>query len=341
MRYHGSPAGSAVTRLRLQKNGREAFQPLVSDEFNDLPTEKEGPAWKSILVDLEVGQYTVSFSPVTRWWHAIGIKAAAYLPRKVDCLYLTDEIWAEAPDDAALQKMKSTGSPTILQSAFRPAVDAESRAAAQLWRVRPISWERAGAQPRLFELSRAYWRARVDEIAKKEYADDHVPDYRSPERQVVFDDVWNMVANPVRLRRQVDALRSDVAANAQGHNWYWLHPGEFEKITGGWKRSGDTLTADWSAHEGVAEQVIKIDRGWKYHVWVRFRQIKYQETWKIEASDGEGNNAVSFTRDKLEYEPDILANSAWQKVGVVPVGDGGSIRVRISLLPVAQPATYH
>lgn len=340
VRYYAWPTGSAVTHLTLRKSGREAFQPLASDEVYDLPAEKEGLAWKSILVDLEAGNYTASIGPVTRRWHTNGTKALGFLPRKMDCLYLTDEIWAEAPDEAALQKMKAASPPSGLQWSARPPVDPESRAAAQLWRVRPVAWEEAQSQPRLFELSRSYWRARVAEAAGRPWADEHPPDYREPERQVIFDDDWNMAANPLRIRRQVEALRSDITAGDTTHEWHWLHPGEFEKVAGQWRRSGDTLTADWSAHEGVAEQALKVETAGEHHVWVRFRQINHQETWKFEAAD-EAGNTVAFTRDQLKYEPDILASSAWQKVGTLRMPAGGTMRLKISLLPVVQPATYH
>ncbi len=335
VRYYGYTTGTGVTSLTVRRSG-QATQPLVKDEIYDLATATQGPTWKSILVDLEAGAYSVSLGHVTRMWHALGMTAIAYARRMIDCLYLTDEIWSDAPSDEVLSEVKSSEAIGDIQWTTRPVVDPASWTA---WRVRPISWEERAEHPRLFELSREFWRRRVDELALLEYPDDQVPDYRRPERQVIFDDGWNMVANPVRIRRQVGALRSDIDSSPKGHLWYWLYPGEFEKVESQWIRQGTSLFASYGATKGAAEQNLQVARDDTYHVWVRFRQINFHEIWKLEVSNPAGTT-ISFVRDQLQYPPDILPQSAWQKVGALEMAADTSMRFKFSLLPYLQPMTY-
>lgn len=341
VRYYAWTTGAAVTSLKIYRKGKEDDGPLVNDEIFDWPAEKEGPAWKSILVDLDAGDYSLRLGHVTRWWHTQGIQAQ-YLPRKIDCLYLTDEIWEEAPADAILNSVRQSGAPAdTLDPVFRtqPRVTPEATALWRLWQVRPVAWEDSATSPRLFQLSREFWRRKIDEIAKRPYDLEKPPDYRTPERQVIFDDTWNMVGNPARITRQIAALQGDIDRSPRGHEWYWLQPGEFEKISGQWIRQGGTLHAEWGAREGAAEQDLKVQRAATYQVWVRFRQINYQETWKIEATTADGQ-AISFTRDQMKYDPDIVAQSAWQRVGALDMKQPGDIHFKISLLPNLGPATY-
>ena len=81
----------------------------------------------------------------------------------------------------------------------------------QWWQVRPLSWEDAEANPKLFRFSRQFWQTLVTEQEARATRKTS-PDYREPERQVVYNETWNMVANPVRARRQIDVARPPTSA---------------------------------------------------------------------------------------------------------------------------------
>ena len=87
--------------------------------------------------------------------------------RRVDCLYLTDELWAGAPDAAARQALRDAAKPADAQWILKPPLaDAE---AWRWWQVRPVSWEEQAAHPELFALSHRFWQSLVDELATKSY----------------------------------------------------------------------------------------------------------------------------------------------------------------------------
>jgi hypothetical protein len=55
--------------------------------------DQEGYAWKESFVDLPAGDLIVRLGLVTRWGHGAG----GYDLRRIDCLYLTDALWAGPP----------------------------------------------------------------------------------------------------------------------------------------------------------------------------------------------------------------------------------------------------
>lgn len=70
VRFYGWTTGTAVTSLRVYRAGREADGPIINDEIYDYAVAKEGLNWKSFMVDLAPGDYSVQLGHVTRWWHA-------------------------------------------------------------------------------------------------------------------------------------------------------------------------------------------------------------------------------------------------------------------------------
>ena len=335
VRYYGWPTGTGVTSLRIYRGGRENEGPTWDDEIYDYATEKEGPAWKNVVVDLEAGDHVVRLGHVTRWWHA-GTGPAGYSPRKIDCLYLTDVLWDEAPREADLKTLRDAIPARALQATAHPALPREQHANWRWWQIRPVSWERAGSQPRLFALSRAFWRREIDALAAQDYGD-KLPDYRAPVRQIVFDDTWNLVGNPVEIRRHVEALRGDVVARPSPHHHYWLRGGDFKKLEGGWERSGTSLRAGYGDFAGAAATDLRIEHAGKYTVWVRPGSAKgYYAPWRLRASVGAAapGEALSFDHDQQQYAQE------WLKAGQIDVRHPGGVRFEITPLNFKNPGTY-
>lgn len=260
--------------------------------------------------------------------------AGGYQGRQIDLLYFTDELWKDAPTDETLKALRETAAPATLQLSAKPALAPADRAQWLQWQVRPLSWEVAAAQPRLFGLSREFWRQQIDAIGKRDYAA-NVPDYRVPERQVISDDVWNLVANPVQARRRVETLNSDLITTPSPHFSYWLQAGDFQKIEGGWEESGGKLTATYSDFGGTASTDLAVDQPGEYSVWVHFGGPGgYYSPWKATVSNPAGQQ-VSFAHDqKIQFD------GQWQKLGVLKMDRAGQVHFEITPLPFQNPSTY-
>ena len=332
VRYFGSTGGTGVTALRIYRAGRVDEGPILNDEIYDYAVEVEGKNWKHFMVDLAPGEYVMRLSHVVRWWHA-GKGPAGYIQRMIDLIYLTDELGAEAPTDETLDALRATGAATDLEMTSAPALDDKQKAQWKLWQVRPISWEDSIAQPKLFALSREFWRQTVDAIGKNDYGKE-LPDYRAPERQIVFDDNWNLVANPVQIKRRVDALQSDLITKPSKDFWYWLQAGDFQKLEGGWQKIGTSLNAGYNDFGGVASTDFSVDQPGEYSVWVRFQVLNgYYANWTVTATNPE-NEQVKFVHDKNQYPSD------WAKLGVLKMDKAGLVHFEITPQNLNGAGTY-
>ncbi|HQZ65237.1 MAG TPA: hypothetical protein PLY87_09185 [Planctomycetaceae bacterium] len=332
MRFFGSSAGTGVTGLRIYRAGHEAAGPIVNDEIYDYAVEMDGKNWKHFMVDLVPGDYILRLSHVTRLWHA-GKAPAGYADRSIDLLYFTDEIWEDAPSDATLQTLRDAGAPADLQMSAQPALDARGEERRRLWQVRPLSWEDSQTQPRLFALSREYWRQQIDALGNKDYGTE-VPDYRVPERQIVFDDDWNLVANPVQIRRRIDALNSDILTRPSPHFSYWLQAGDFQKFEAEWARYGTGMIATYGDFNGSASTDFPVDQPGEYTVWAHFRLLNaYYAPWRVTATNPAGEK-LSWDHDAKEYP------SEWQKIGVLKMDRVGIVHFEIDPLGFQNPGTY-
>lgn len=331
VRYYGWPTGTGVTSLRIYRAAGLTDPPVLNDEVYDYATETEGPAWHNVMVDLEAGDYVVKLGHVTRWWHA-GKGPAGYLPRRIDCLYLTDAIWSEAPLDADLQDLRESASPHGIQRTVAAVLDEADRALWRQWRVRPASWEQAQTHPRLFELSREFWRSVVDALGREDYGAD-VPDYRTPVRQVVFDDRVNMVGNPVRIRRQVETLKADVSDRPLNYRYVWVDGGDFDQIEGGWYKEGSTLAGGYWDFGGTASTEVRVNHPGRYHAWVRYNNLKeYYAPWRATLTCGD--QTITYTHDDRGYPSD------WDRMGELEIREPGSVRIEITPLLFKSPGTY-
>ncbi len=338
VQYRGWTTGTGVTRLRLYPAGALQEAPLVDDEVYDYACEQDGPAWHDTLVDLAAGEYIVKLGHVTRWWHA-GKGPRGYQPRQIDCLYFTPRLWAEPPDAGLRQTLRDTGGQDGIQWSVEEPLSAQEAALWRRWQVRPISWEQRESAPELFTLSREFWQEQVEALAAEGYDEAEPPDYRDPRRQVIFDDRWNMVANPVRIARQVATLQTDLRSEPTEHVYYWVNAGEFSEVTGGWERQGTNLAATYSDFSGEASHRIEVEKAGTYRLWVRFRNINYHAPWRLTATAPSGES-IQFDRDQQSYPQDGGNRATWQTVGELRLEAGQAADIRIVPLAFRQPGTY-
>ncbi len=336
VQYHARPGCRGVTFIKIYRTGLERLGPICQyEEFYDQPAEEDGPAWKDMLVDLPAGSLSIKMGHVVRWWQGGG----GYDTRSVDCFYLTDEIWADPPAADVRKAVEATTKPVGAQWTSLAPLPATDAASWKWWQVRPLSWEDRLANPRLFALSHKFQKGIVDELSLKEYQETTPPDYRVPERQVVFNETWNMVANPVRARRQIDVLNADVCRKPLGYNYVWHDvggnieglradgaydpKGPYAKY-GGWYGSPGGLSASWGNPVGTVATYVPVEAPGKYSVWVLSNAINlsYAAPWFGKAYvDG---------KEQFTYHHNNCT-SLWMKMGEVTVDKPGNVKVEFTL----------
>jgi len=319
IRFVGWHNGTSLTRVRIYRADSPGSSPVLDDEFGDLPEQQDGPTWKRMQVDLDKGAYTFVFSHKTRWWHVS--KKVAYKPRRIDSFYLTEEIWAEAPSEAHLKKIRKRVKPQGIQRNWNPRLAKADQERWGWWQVRPISWEDRNQNPQLFRLSYGFWRREADRVSRMPF--ERLPDYRDVRRQVIFDDVWNMVANPARIRRQWEALLKDIDLDSRGHFYSRIDASRVSKRLGG--RSGDwwatgrkLVSGTYYNFKGAAWYEKSLELGKTYYFWVQFRNQGYHEPWQITVwPESDKAQSIHWKRDKRRYQNDIEPKKSWVKVGSV------------------------
>lgn len=318
VRYFGWADATALTSLKIYKVGKEEDGPLVDDEIHDSPEKEEGYTWKDIMVELKPGKYTIRLSHKTRWWQAP--KHIGWRKRLIDCIYLTDEIWAEAPSEETLDAVCESGKPNGILLTQAPQLKKKDFPLWTWWQVRPIHWEMAKDNKKLFDLSYYFWQRGTDVLARAPYSE--LPDYRDQRRQVIFDDVWNIVANPARIRRQRLELQKDVDLSPNEHQHYWINASRFNdhnrKTLGDWwPVGGKVVSGTYYNFAGTAKYEQNVGRGHTYHFWVQFRNAGYFEPWQIYAwpEGDKEKQTIHWKRDKRGYTMDIEPQKAWVKVG--------------------------
>lgn len=320
IRHQGHAKGSAVTSLTLYRQGEEAEAPVLYEEFNTQPAAQDGLRWHDLLTELAAGEYTIVLGHVVRYYHAPA--AVPFSEHKVESLYLTDAIWAAAPEETVLAELRESSA--ALQCAARPALTAADRATWRRWQVRPSHWENARDNEPLFRRSYAFWREEIAALAARSYTTPPldpvrtgIADYRDPRRQVIFDPIWNMVGNPFRIRQQAAILQSDVNTDpaAKDAVFDWIYPGQFPVVTGQWIREGGGLSADHAATNATALGRYTVPRPGTWHLWVQFKNINYFEYYSIHASSETGQR-VTWERTERLYPG---GRAAWAKVGAIDI----------------------
>lgn len=344
VQYYANLNSRGVTFLKIYRAGQESLGPICqSDEVYDMPAvEKAGYAWKDMIVDLPAGNLVIQLGHVTRWWHGQG----NYDGRRIDCLYLTDELWAAPPVDDARKALREANAPDGAQyTATVPLTDVKSW---KWWRVRPLSWEGAAVNPKLFQLSHQFWQRLVDNLANKEYDEANKPDYRAPERQVVYNEIWNMVANPVRARRQINVLNADVSRQTLNYHYVWHDVGSnieglradgnykdtpYTKY-GGWYGGPGHLEASYGNPTGTVTTYVPVTAPGKYTMWVlsSSTNMGYTAPWYGMVSAGD--------KTQFSYHHEGKISSVWMKMGEVTVEQPGKVKVDFTLDNAGAGGTY-
>jgi hypothetical protein len=346
VKYLADTGSRGVTSVKIYREGKEDLGPVCQpDEFYDQLQKESGLQWKDMLVDLPQGRFVIKLGHVTRWWHGDG----GYAMRSVDCIYLTDEVWETPPDPQSIKAMRDSSKPADIQWTVKSPLNAAGLSQWKWWQVRPLSWEDAASNPKLFTLSRKFQNGIVDELARKEYDEAKKPDYREPERQVVFNDTWNMVANPVRMQRQINILNSDISRKPLGYNYVWHDVGSnieglkaeggydaggpYAKY-GGWYGGPGELGAGYGTGTGTVATNVPVAAPGKYSVWVlsSSTNLSYTAPWygKVSA-DG---------REQLTYYHKGNIPSIWMKMGEVEINKPGDIKVEFTLDGAEFGTTY-
>lgn len=340
--YYNWPTGTALTTLKVYRAGREADGPILQDEIYDAPQPQEGLAWHDVMVDLPADDYIVKLGYARAWWHITGgqLNKAAAAPqrvlraRQIDCLYLTDELWAGPPNAQTRNTLHNGPGFDGQWTAQTPITNLETW---RWWQVRPLNWEER-ANTTLFNLSRAFWRSQVDALAQQDYGA-NPPDYRAPVRQIIFDDVWNMIGNPVIVRRRINELSrgmspvSTASSNVSNSALYGVRGSDFKQIGEGWEVEGNSLKGGYGNVTGTASTDVRIEQAGRYTAWVRFKLLpNFFANWRISVQGP--NGGVSWDHNADNY------NSEWQRVGQINVNRAGNVRVQITPLPAQKPNTY-
>jgi hypothetical protein len=346
VQYQANVDCRGVTSLRIYRAGQEQLGPLCQpDDFYDMPPAKAGPAWHSLLVDLPSGDLVIRFGHITRCWQGPG----GYDTRRIDCIYLTDELWADPPPPEARQTMRTAAAPDGIQWTTTPALAGADLNTWSWWQLRPISWEDAAANPKLFALSRHFWQGVVDGLARRDYREDTLPDYRTPERQVVFNETWNMVANPVRARRQIETLAADVSRIPLGYHYVWhdvagnipglREDGQYAKDGpyakyGNWYGSPGCLMSGWGEPAGTVATEVPVKTPGTYTVWVlsQATNLSYTAPWF-------GKVSVAG-QEQFAYHHEGKIPSLWMKMGEVTLAQPGAVRVEFTLDGAGFGGTY-
>jgi hypothetical protein len=346
VQYDANVISRGVTSLRIYRAGQEHLGPLCQpDEFYDLPAATAGPAWHDLLVDLPAGDLIIQCGHVTRWWHGSG----GYDLRRLDCLYVTDEPWAPPPAPDARKAMREAASPDGIQWTATPALAAADLSAWTWWQLRPLSWQDAEANPKLFQLSRRFWQGVVDDLARRDYPEDALPDYRAPERQVVFNQTWNMVANPVRARRQIETLNADIRRDPVGYHYVWhdvashipglREDGAYDQNGpcakyGNWYSTPGCLMAGYGSPVGTVATEVPVTVPGTYSVWVlsQATNLSYTAPWF--------GKVFVAGREQFTYHHKDTIPSLWMKMGEVTVAQPGAVRVEFTLDGAGAGGTY-
>lgn len=344
--YYGRPNYRGVTFIKFYKKGQENLGPLFQqDEIYDMSPEKEGPVWKDMLVDLPKGDLIVELGHVTRWWHGKG----GYDIRRIDCFYITDEIWAQPPDPEFIKKSMKQKEPAGIQWIEIIPFDKKDYEIWKWWQVRPLSWEDSEKNPKLFELSKKFWESVISELSEKEYDEKNLPDYREPERQVVFNEIWNMVANPVRTKRQIETLSSDISRKPLPFHYVWhdvggnieglREDGKYEKGTkfekyGNWYGGPGCLMAGWGNLKGTVSTEVFVPSAGTYSCWIlsSSTNLSYTAPYFCKAFVDDKEQFTYHHKDKIP--------SIWMKMGEINVTEPKKVRFDFILDDAGWGGTY-
>ncbi|HPL17373.1 MAG TPA: PKD domain-containing protein [Spirochaetota bacterium] len=202
---YGCKAGyAAATGITIYQEGNSQLGPVFTDRMYDSRASISGYDFKDFSVELQAGRYIIKFS------HQISLTENTYLfSRYLDYIYITDELWADAPTSQMMQEIKSGTTMNYIQWTCPHLLSSGEKSLWKKWQVRPLNWDDRNDNAALFTQSLAFWRQKIDQLALAAHTDDNL----RPERQIIFDDRWNMIGNPRRIAQRVSELTGSIDFN--------------------------------------------------------------------------------------------------------------------------------
>lgn len=354
--------------LRIYPAGEQEPLPLLNVWANELPVKEAGWYWSSYLVDLPDKPLELRIQN-PGWGEN---------PRRVDCLYLTSECWREAPsleELAAVWQAGKPGSwpvfgPTPENQVTRPAYQFQlaqnkavrvqelplgrnqaDRQAWAWWMVRPTDWEMRDQYPKLFEASYQFWRHKLEELSQDKHKQlpsrgrkrGPDPQYKLLSRQVIFDDNWNLIGNPVMVAQQIKRIiNSYPQRTGRGYVYHWLEAEKFKHIDSTWQRthrSGDNegcLRPAGDEVQAMASQELTLDKSGRYTVWLRSGILgDSYSPLRVQVSL---NGKLQLAKELFDnnYTPDHGSDWTWHKIAVVKGRTGQQLKVQVTSIPKSQ-----
>jgi len=332
VRYQGWASGYGPTSLKLYRDGWEGDGPVFYDEVYDMAPLVDGWYWKDLIVDLAPGTYTLYVAHLDHGWRNKNGAQNGYCERNIDCLYLTNELWASAPTDPMLQELRAT-TPSGIQYSLDHTLTSEEVYLWDLWQVLPVAWEEYETKPNVFTQSHDYWRTVVDTLSLPDYGLD-VPDYREHNRQNIFDETWNMMANPVRVLRQITTLQGDILppdSPKLNEQYYWMVANEFDHQDGsGWWFEGTQLVSAWGIFDGVMWHDYPIDVPDTYYVWVHYSYNWVFGPWYMTVTNPQ-NQTIRFDFTAAP-QGSPASGDMWERFATtIPMTAAGNLRLKVGV----------
>ena len=367
VRYYAFADVLGIFGLQIYPTDREEPVAILDVLANERPLKEAGWRWASYLVDLPAEVVELRIVHTSAHNEAPGPRA----DRRLDCVYLTTECWREAPPLALLEQIAGTGSTSdrpFVKSAPRDqalrTAHAFHRAALETariqhlpfgqgkqdrddwawWMARPADWESARQYPKLFDVSYRFWRDKLGQLAETSH--EPLPDYRDPSRQIVFDDHWNLVGNPVMVARQVKRMiASYPKPGGSDHHYHWLEVEDFEHADSGWQRTsraGNSVRCLRPRSNEVAagaRQRIHIDRPGRYAVWVLKGMLGRSYAPLRVRVTGEDTPPMEKKLLGGDDPSDHGADWSWHKIGIVGARAGEMLELEVHSVPRSQLAS--
>lgn len=369
VRHYTFSDSAGLIGIRIYPTGQEESLPLLDVLANEWQVQEEGWRWSSYLVDLPAEPVELQIVHANPEHQAPGRRSE----RRLDCIYLTTECWREAPSLEELALVHKSGKlqswsvyePYTADQTARPAMEfrqarektvriqevafGNTEADKQSWAwwmARPADWEMRDRYPKLFEASYTFWRQKVEELAKTVHEkskdvgrkrSDPAPGYRHLSRQVIFDDQWNLIGNPVMIAQEVGQIFASYPdKGGKDQVYHWLEAEEFERFDPGWQqadRSGNSKSCLRPANDQMqvtASQRLKVDRRGRYAVWLRTGILADSYSPLRVQLLVNGVRQVSSGLFKPGYPSDGGSDWSWHKLGVVHLEKKQELQVQLS-----------
>ncbi len=374
-KYRGYDDQVAIFAARIFKDGEEMKGDFVDEIFNETPAGVDGYTWHSILVDLTPGTYQIRIEPrVTNVYY----RPVSVANRELDAIFITEAVWEAPPSDTQLNTLRAAADLSTVSPIQRESLRFFTIADANMWRrwrVRPFGVHEYATSTDVFEKGSEFRDTLIEEIASRGYCGTgthnldcngngvvelqcdnfdasggpsttcDLPHYSDRSRLQYFDDVWNMVADPVRVSLQKDYLQNLIDSSSSA-NSYCINATDFSVPTP-WELQGTTnIRSDLSASAGdspATYTINSVEGGETYKAWINFRNLaSYYATKELRVvCSGSTVLTKSYTSNLYTTSSGATPLSYWDNAGTFAVPAGAtSCSYEIHPLSNILPKTY-